>query len=77
MRPILARAAAIIGGLLVAGLFIHLLSSILRQILPSGLMQALTDGWNTLMGLVGPALGPVAAAGILASFLFIIIGKRR
>lgn len=77
LGPILARVAASVGALLLLGLFLKLLSLLLRPVLPPGLMQAVTDGWNTLMGLVGPAVGPLAAVGILAALLYVVIGRRR
>jgi len=74
---ILGRVAAVIGALLLLGLFLRLLMLILQPILPPSLMTPLSNGWSILMALVGPALGPLAAVGILAALVWVIIGRRK
>ena len=74
---VLGRIAAVIGSLLLLGLFLRLLMLILRPILPPALMTTLSDGWSTLMALIDPALGPLAAVGILATLVWVVIGRRK
>lgn len=74
---IVGRIAAVIGALLLLGLFLRLLMLILQPILPPSLMTTLSDGWNTLMAVIGPALGPLAAVGILAALVWVIVGRRK
>jgi hypothetical protein len=74
---ILGRIAAVIASLVVIGIVLRLFMAILAPVLPVGLMQLLTAGWNTLLGIVGPALVPVVALGIVAAVVWIVVGRRR
>lgn len=69
--------AGVVAGLVVTGVVLRLLLAILSPVLPSGLMRLLTAGWNTVLGIVGPALVPVVALGIVAAVIWIIMGRRR
>ncbi|MEC3980406.1 hypothetical protein [Amycolatopsis sp. H20-H5] len=71
------RVAAVIGGLLLVGIVLRLILAILSPILPSGLMQIVTAGWNTLYGIVSPALPALAAVATLAALVWVLVGRRR
>jgi hypothetical protein len=75
--PILGRVVAVIAGLLVVGIVLRLIMAILSPVLPAPFMQIVTAGWNTLFGIVSPALVPIIAIGILAAVCWVVIGRRR
>jgi hypothetical protein len=76
LGPVVGRVVAVVGGLLLVGLAIRLILAMLLPILPASFMSAVTAGWNTLFGMVGPALPAIAAALILGAIVWIIIGRR-
>lgn len=71
------RIVAIVGGLLLFGLVLRLLVGVLRPILPTTLMQVLSDGWAQLYGLVSPAMPAIAAVGILVAICWVVLAGRR
>lgn len=74
---VLGRSVAIIVGILVFGIFLRLLLAVFGLILPSGLMQILTAGWNSLWAIVSPAIGPLVGLVILGSIVLIFVGRHR
>lgn len=76
VRSVLARLIAIIAGLLVFGIVLRLLLAVFSLILPSGLMQALTAGWNSLWAVVSPAVGPLVGLFILGAIVLVFVGRR-
>ncbi|HKR82506.1 MAG TPA: hypothetical protein VJR27_05945 [Candidatus Saccharimonadales bacterium] len=74
---ILGRIAGAIGGLLFIGIILRLLVAILQPVLPGGLMQAVSSGWDMLFRIVSPALPAIFAVIILGAVVWVIIGRRR
>jgi hypothetical protein len=81
MRPefgvVLGRVLAVLGGLVLAGIVLRLVVAVLQPILPAFLMGGLGAGFTTLMNIVSPALGPIAAILILAIMCWIFVGQRK
>ncbi|HEX3783104.1 MAG TPA: hypothetical protein VHX38_25840 [Pseudonocardiaceae bacterium] len=77
LGSIVGRIVAVIAGLLVLGIALKLIMGILSPILPVGLMQIVSGGWNALFGIVGPALPATTAVLILGALCWAFIGKRR
>jgi hypothetical protein len=77
LLPILGRALAVLGVLLLVGMVLRLVVAVLQPVLPLFLMAGLADGWATLLGIVAPAVGPIMALVILAAVCWVIVGKRR
>jgi hypothetical protein len=73
---ILGRLVAILAGILLFGIFLRLLLLVFSAILPAGLMQVLTAGWNSLWFIVGPAVGPLAGLVILGAIVMVFISRR-
>jgi hypothetical protein len=76
LGAVLGRVAAVIGGLLLAGIILRLIVAVLAPVLPPGFMGALTAGWNMLFGIVSPAMGAIMAVVILAAICWVIVGRR-
>lgn len=77
LGSIIGRIVAVVAGLLVLGIVLKLLMGILSPILPAGLMQIVSGGWNALFGIVSPALPAVAGVLILGALVWAFVGKRR
>jgi hypothetical protein len=73
---VLTRLATVLAVLLVTGLVLRLITAVLAPVLPARLMQALSAGWDTLLGLMSPALPSIVAMAILGLGCWILIGKR-
>lgn len=71
-----ARVGLVIGGLLLVGIILRLLSKILEPVLPGFLMQALSGGWGMLLGILSPALPAIAAVAILAAVCWVVVARR-
>jgi hypothetical protein len=72
-----ARAAAVIGGIVLLGIALRLLVAILKPVLPAALMSDLEAGWGMLHGIVAPALPAIIAVGILAAITWAVVGFLR
>jgi hypothetical protein len=77
LGPILIRAGAVVGGLLVVGIILRLLTAVLSPVLPTQFRQSLNAGWGTLFSIVAPAAPAIFAVLILAAVIWVIIGRRR
>ncbi|WP_284742815.1 hypothetical protein [Amycolatopsis sp. RTGN1] len=81
MRPVLVtiigRCLGVLAGLLLLGIVMRLTELVLRPVLPPWLMNALDQGWSTLISILSPALGPIAAILILAGLGWVIASRRR
>jgi hypothetical protein len=79
LRPhlgtILGRAVVILAGIVLFGLTLKLLAEVFKGILPSGLLQILSAGWDTLFGLLQPALGPLVALLILGACIWLFVRR--
>jgi hypothetical protein len=73
-RGPVARAAVVVGGLLVFGIVLRLLTAILSPVLPASLMQSINAGWALLYGIVTPALPAIIAVAILSAIVWAIMG---
>jgi hypothetical protein len=69
-----ARAAMVIGALLLFGIVLRLLTAILAPVLPPSLMQDIDAGWVLLHGLVAPAFPAIIAVAILGAIVWAIMG---
>lgn len=80
MRPVLVtvvgRCLGVLAGLLLVGIVMRLTELVLRPVLPPRLMNALDQGWDTLMRILSPTLGPIAAVLILAGLCWVIASRR-
>jgi hypothetical protein len=76
-RSLGGRVIAVVGGILIVGLALRLLGNILKPVLPGALMQALSDGWNLLYGMVSPAVAAIAAAAILVALCWVVLAWLR
>jgi hypothetical protein len=76
-RSLGARIIAVVGGVVLVGLALRLLGNILKPVLPGTLMQALSDGWNLLYGMVSPSVAAIAAAGILVALCWVVLAWLR
>lgn len=81
MRPVLVsiigRCLGILAGLVLVGVVMRLTELVLRPVLPPWLMNALDQGWDTLMRILSPALGPTAAILILAGLCWVVASRRK
>ena len=77
IAPFITRLLAILGILVLLGLFLKLMTLLLTPVLPAGLLRILSDGWNMLFDLVGAAWAPIGALAILGAVVFVIVGRRR
>ena len=80
MRPglgaVLSRIVAIIAGLVVLGVVLKLLAAVLQPVLPGWLFDSLNAGWGLLLGVIGPALAPLAAIGIVGALVWVFMSRR-
>jgi hypothetical protein len=74
---ILGRIVAVIAGLLVVGIVLRLLGGVLQPVLPGWLFDMLNLGWGLVLGIVGPALGPLVAIGMVGALVWVFVGRRR
>jgi len=74
--PILGRIFGVVAGLMLLGIMLRLLTALLEPVLPAGLMQILTSGWQLLFGLVGGAWAPIAAVFIVCALCWVVLGRR-
>jgi succinate dehydrogenase/fumarate reductase cytochrome b subunit len=69
-----ARAAIIVGSLLLFGIVLRLLVAVLSPVLPGGFMRDLKAGWQMLYGMVAPAIPPIMAVLILGAVCWVVMG---
>ncbi|MBE1500921.1 hypothetical protein H4696_008021 [Amycolatopsis lexingtonensis] len=74
---VIGRCLGVLAGLLLVGVVMRLTELILRPVLPPVLMNALDQGWATLISILSPALGPIAAVLILAGLGWVVASRRR
>jgi len=81
MRPmlvtIIGRCLGVLAGLLLVGIVMRLTELVLRPVLPPVLMNALDQGWSTLITILSPVLGPIAAILILAGLGWAVASRRK
>jgi hypothetical protein len=74
---ILGRVLTVLGGLVLLGVVIRLAVAVLEATLPPVLMNGLTAGFTTLLGILNPALGSLMALFIVVGLCYIAMGWRR
>ena len=73
----LGRTLAVLGALVVAGIVVRLVVAVLADILPAPLWNGLGAGWTQLWNIIAPVSVSLAALGITAALVWIIVGRRR
>ena len=73
---ILGRIAVVLAGLAVAGIVGKLVLLVLAVVLPGAMTGFLAAGWAKLLGIVGPAVGGLAALTLVAIGVWVVAGRR-